>query len=145
MYWVAGLFGFPIQNVSVRADSGASRPSVVCTVAPSGTWAIAALSAATCGLIWYVEACQMPLTGNWKASATVIAAIIAAPCRAAAIRVDVQSSPGPPPVAAAPPAHHLGGRDEQDGHRGGVVVPVRLPVEVVRGEEPQREAGQRDQ
>ena len=23
MYWVAGLFGFPIQNVSVRADSGA--------------------------------------------------------------------------------------------------------------------------
>src|ERR1700751_5429986 len=109
MYWVAGLFGFPIQNVSVRADSGASRPSVVWTVAPSGTRAIAALSAATSGLIWYVEACQMPLIGNWKASATAIAAIIAAPYRAAAIRVDVQSSPGPAtavsPAARSTPRH----------------------------------------
>src|ERR1700755_2933511 len=104
MYWVAGLPGLPIQNVSVRAASGASRPSVVCTVASSGTLAIAALSAATCGLIWYVEACQMPLIGNWEASATVIADIIAAACRAAAIRVEVQSTPGPPAVATAPAA-----------------------------------------
>src|SRR5487761_1404853 len=98
MYWVAGLFGLPIQNVSVRADSGASRPSVVCTVAPSGTWAIAALSAATAGLIWYVEACQMLLTGNWNASATVMAAIIAAPCRAAAVLASAHR----PPAAGRP-------------------------------------------
>src|ERR1700733_866814 len=30
---------------------------------------------------------------------------------------------------AAPPGHHLGGRDEQDRHRGGVVMPVSLTVE----------------
>ena len=51
---------------------------MVCTVAPSGTTAIAALSAATCGLIVYVEPCQRLLSGNWKASATASAAIIGA-------------------------------------------------------------------
>ena len=51
MYSVAGLPLLPIQKVSVRAASGASRSSVVVTVAPSGTLAIAALASATCGLI----------------------------------------------------------------------------------------------
>ena len=84
MYWVTGLPLFPIQNVSVRAASGASRSSVVCTVAPSGTTAIAASAAATCASSWYVEPCQRLLSGNWKASATATAAIIAPPCRTAA-------------------------------------------------------------
>src|ERR1700761_3622965 len=82
MYWVAGLPAVPIQNVSVLAASGASRSSVVCTVAPSGTTAIAASAAATCASSSYVEPCHRVLSGNWKASATVTAAIIAAPCLA---------------------------------------------------------------
>ncbi len=48
-YFVAGLLLLPSQNVSVRAASGASRSRSVATVAPSGTRAIAARAAATCG------------------------------------------------------------------------------------------------
>src|ERR1700722_19679673 len=85
MYWVAGLPGFPIQNVSVRAAKGASRSVVVVTVAPSGTTAIAASAAATCASMVYVDPCHRALIGHWNASATAIAAIIAPPCRAAPV------------------------------------------------------------
>src|SRR5215468_1100156 len=109
MYWVAGFPLLPVQNVSVRVASGASRPSVACTVAPSGTWAIAALIAATCVPVRYVWACQMLLIGNWNASATAMAAIIAAPCRAAPARADCQraaagAGPGPGSGAGDGPA-----------------------------------------
>jgi hypothetical protein len=50
MYRVAGFPLLPIQNVSVRAASGASMSRVVVTVEPSGTCAIAASAAAMCGL-----------------------------------------------------------------------------------------------
>src|SRR6202008_560357 len=78
-YCVAGLPGLPIQNVSVRAASGASRLSVVWTVAPSGPRAIAASAADTCGLIWYVEPCHRLASGNWNANTHAAATIIAGP------------------------------------------------------------------
>ena len=74
-----GVAALPIQKVSVRAASGARRSSVVWTVAPSGTSAMAAsadfdMRADPVGL-------RVPqvLSGNWKASGTAIASIMAAP------------------------------------------------------------------
>src|ERR1700745_501144 len=87
MYCVSGLWSFPPQYVSVRAASGASRFSVVVTVTPSGTWAIAASSATVCLLIWYVWPFHRPDKGDGKASAPATAAIIAAPRRLAPARV----------------------------------------------------------
>ena len=46
---------------------------------------------------------------------------------------------------ALPAADRLGRRDEQDRHHGGVVVPPRAPVAGVAGDEPQHQAGHRDQ
>src|ERR1700677_632429 len=84
MYEVSGFPELPIQNVSVRAASGASRSSVVVTVTPSGTRAIAASAASTWGVMVYVVPCHKVLSGYWNAIATATATIIAAPCRDAA-------------------------------------------------------------
>src|ERR1700677_3569228 len=106
MYSVCGLPPFPIQYVSVRAAREASRSSVVSTDAPSGTLAMAALAAATCGLISYVCPFHRLLIGYWNASGTVIASIMAGPWRSALASVARHqphcpaAQPGPPDWAS---------------------------------------------
>jgi hypothetical protein len=72
--------------VLVLAASGASRFRSVATAAPSGTTAIAAFCAATCGLRWYVDPVARVLRGKRKARTPQITTIAAAAQTGAADR-----------------------------------------------------------